>query len=318
MAELMVEELAGRPTAEAGPAEVDYARVERAIAFLIANAQDQPSLEAVAEVANLSPFHLQRVFTRWVGVSPKKFVQYLTLDYAKNCLDRSASVLDAAYEAGLSGPSRLHDLFVTIDAMTPGEFKRRGGGLVLRWGVHETPFGDCLLFAAERGLAGLAFLLEDGLDATHADLARGWENATFRRDEAATAPYAARIFGPAAADGAVAALPLLLRGTSFQLRVWEALLCLPRGARITYEGLATRLGRPEATRAVAGAVAANPVSYLIPCHRVIRKSGVISDYRWGRTRKAMLLGWEAARTDPARADPEAAAGRPEGRAESAA
>ncbi len=282
-------------TMEPIAATVDYARIGRAIDWLSAHYLDQPRLSDVAAAAGLSEAHLQRLFTRHVGVSPKKFVQYLTLDFAKKRLGASESVLDAALDAGLSGPGRLHDLFVGIEAMSPGEWKARGAGLTIRYGWHASPFGDCLLMATERGLCGLAFVLDAGRAATLADLAAGLERARLVEDADATRPYAERAFGGSSGGR----LDLVLRGTPFQIKVWEALLRIPPGALVTYEGLAVRIGKPGAARAVAGAVGANPVSWLIPCHRVIRGSGIITGYRWGPARKRALLAWEAAQAEAA-------------------
>jgi AraC family transcriptional regulator of adaptative response/methylated-DNA-[protein]-cysteine methyltransferase len=216
-------------------------------------------------------------------------VQYLTLGHAKRSLRESASVLDAAFDAGLSGPGRLHDLFVSHEGLTPGEWKAQAAGLELRYGWHGSPFGDCVIVAAPRGVCGLAF--RDGSRAdTLADLARNFAGAKMTEDAAATAPLAARAFG--GGD-----LHLVLRGTPFQIKVWEALLRIPPGAVISYADLAARIGQPGSARAVAGAVAFNPVSWLIPCHRVLRGDGSITGYRWSPTRKRVLLAWEAAQAE---------------------
>jgi AraC family transcriptional regulator of adaptative response/methylated-DNA-[protein]-cysteine methyltransferase len=268
------------------PGSRDYALIGNVLGWLGAHWQEQPSLETVARVAGLGPHHFQRLFTCHVGVSPKKFVQYLTLDHAKASLDASASVLDAAFDAGLSGPGRLHDLFVSHEGLTPGEWKAQAAGLDLRYGWHASPFGECLIAIAPRGVCGLAFRDGDRA-ATLADLARNFAGAALREDPAATAPHAERAFGSGA-------LHLVLRGTPFQLKVWEALLRIQPGATVSYAGLAERLGRPSAARAVAGAVAFNPVSWLIPCHRVLRGDGSITGYRWSPERKRVLLAWEAA------------------------
>lgn len=264
----------------------DYAQISAVLDWLGAHWQEQPSLETVARVAGLGPHHFQRVFTRHVGVSPKKYIQFLTLEHAKASLDASASVLDAAFDVGLSGPGRLHDLFVSHEGLTPGEWKAQAAGLDLRYGWHDSPFGECLIVAASRGVCGLAFR-NGSRAATLADLARNFAGAALTEDRAATAPLAAHAFG----DGA---LHLVLRGTPFQLKVWDALLRIPAGATISYAGLAERLGRPGSARAVAGAVAFNPVSWLIPCHRVLRGDGSITGYRWSPARKRVLLAWEAA------------------------
>ena len=279
----------------------DFARIDQAIGYLTARYLDQPGLDMVARHVGLSPYHFQRLFRRWAGISPKRFVQYLTLEHAKRALAESQSVLDAGYDAGLSGPGRLHDLFVTCEAMTPGEYKAQAAGLVVRYGVHPSPFGRCLVMATERGVCGLAFVAADEAAAALAELAAAWSRARLVEDDDVAAAFVARAFAPRRGDGPI---PLLVRGTNFQIRVWEALLRIPPGRVVSYQALADYLGRPTAARAVAGAVAANPVSFLIPCHRVIRQSGVVSGYRWGRTRKQAMLGWEAAR----RADPIAASG----------
>jgi AraC family transcriptional regulator, regulatory protein of adaptative response / methylated-DNA-[protein]-cysteine methyltransferase len=266
-----------------------YQRIEQAIHWLADHYQEQPTLASAAAAAGLSEFHFQRMFSAWAGVSPKKFLQYLTLAHAKERLDACESVLDAAYDAGLSGPGRLHDLFVAHEAVTPGEWKAMGEGLTLRYGWHESPFGDCLLVATDRGLCGLGFVLPEGRVATEADLLARWDQARLVEDPAATAPYARLAFGKG--DGT---LKLVLRGTPFQLKVWEALMRIPTGAVVSYERLAQHLGKPTAARAVAGAVALNPVSFIVPCHRVIRGTGLVTGYRWGPDRKRALLAWEAA------------------------
>jgi AraC family transcriptional regulator of adaptative response/methylated-DNA-[protein]-cysteine methyltransferase len=272
----------------------DYARIEKALAFIADHAGEQPELDAVAAAAGLSPFHFQRLFTRWVGVSPKKFLQFLTLERAKDCLARSASVLDAAYESGLSAPSRLHDLFVAHEAVTPGEFKRRGEGLEIAHGWARSPFGDVLVLTTARGICGLAFELEGGRDAALADMTARWPRARFVEDEARVAGLARAIFEPRAGER----LELVLYGSPFQIKVWEALMRIPPGALVSYDAVAAAVfGSVRGARAVGSAVGDNPISYLIPCHRVIRKSGIISHYHWGRPRKLALIGWEASRHD---------------------
>lgn len=272
--------------------QATYARMERAIVWLAAHYRDQPDLEAIAASSGLSPHHFQRLFTRWVGVSPKKFAGYLTLGHAKRRLAAADSVLDTALDAGLSGPGRLHDLFVTYEAVTPGEWKAHGAGLTLRYGWQPSPFGACLLVATDRGLCGLGFELAEGRAATEDDLLGRWGEARLLDDETAVRRYAAAVFGDAGAP-----LHLVLKGTPFQTKVWEALLRLPFGTVTSYRELAATLDRPGAARAVAGAVAENPVAWLIPCHRVIRGTGAITGYRWGADRKRAMLGWEAAETD---------------------
>lgn len=272
----------------------DYERVAAAIRYLEAHRQEQPSLEELAAHLHLSPFHLQRIFKRWAGISPKRFLQFLTAEHAKRLLAESHSVLDAAYGAGLSGPGRLHDLLVSVEAVTPGEFKARGAGLSIACGRHDTPFGECLLAVTERGICGLFFLGEGGWAEALAELQRRWPEARIVEDAARTQPLADQIFPPGPTGGP-RSVNLLVRGTNFQIKVWEALLRIPAGQVTTYGTLARVIGQPRAARAVGSAVAANPIAYLIPCHRVIRQSGLIADYRWGSTRKKAILGWEFAR-----------------------
>ena len=273
----------------------EYARIEAAILYLEEHFRDQPGLGEMAGAAGLSPHHFQRLFRRWAGVSPKRFGQFLTLDYAKAQLEASASVLDTAYDAGLSGPSRLHDLFVTYEAMSPGAFKQGGDGVDIAYGVHPSPFGPCFVGQTERGICALGFAddHEGDTDAVRAEFERRWPAARFHEDRAATEPVVARIFDGGRAAGAEP-LRLAVCGTNFQLKVWEALLRIPPGRITSYHALTQALGLPRSARAVGGAVAANPISYLIPCHRVIRRSGAISNYEWGPARKRVMLGWEAA------------------------
>lgn len=289
--------------AEPPAAQGDYARMEGALARIAADWEDQPSLEALAAAAGLSPHHFQRLFTRWVGLSPKQFLKKLTVEEAKRALADGQSVLDAAFSAGLSGPGRLHDLFVTCQAMTPGEFKALGRGLEIRHGWAETPFGQALFLMSERGLCGLAFLDARGPEGVFADMAGRFPEARLVEDPALAEGLSERVFqrrGAGARPG-TPPLKLLLKGTRFQIQVWDALMRLPPGSMITYGGLAGRLGlKPGAARAVGGAVGANPMSWLIPCHRVIRGTGALGGYRWGLPRKVAMLGWEAARAEEAR------------------
>ena len=274
----------------------DYARIEAAILYLEAHFREQPTLDEVAGAAGLSPHHFQRLFRRWAGISPKRFGQFLTLDYARAQLAASASLLDAAYDAGLSGPSRLHDLFVTYEAMSPGAFKQGGAGVDIAWGVHPSPFGPCFVGLTGRGICALGFVDGEGR-AVRDEFRRRWPAASFREEPDATAAVAARIFGGQPSGNEP--LPLVACGTNFQLKVWEALLRIPPGRVTSYQALALSLGLPRSARAVGGAVAANPISYLIPCHRVIRRTGRFSNYEWGPARKRVMLGWEAARFAPA-------------------
>jgi AraC family transcriptional regulator of adaptative response/methylated-DNA-[protein]-cysteine methyltransferase len=274
----------------------DYARVTAALQYLDAHAGEQPPLADVAAHVGLSPHHFQRTFRRWVGISPKRFLQLVTIQHAKAALAASASVLDATYDAGLSSPGRLHDLFVALDAVTPGEFKARGRGLTIRAGVHDSPFGYCLLAVTERGICGLSFhddrRCEEGLE----DLSARWPAARIEVDPAATGPVMERVLGHVS-DPARFPLTLRVRGTNFQVQVWQALLRLGPGQLATYGDVARRIGRPRAVRAVGGAVGRNPVAWLIPCHRVITSTGTLGHYRWGAERKRAMVGWEAAREE---------------------
>lgn len=279
----------------------DYARVAKALAYLAENYTAQPELTEIAEQAGLSEYHFQRTFTHWVGISPKRFLQYITLAHAKERLRQSTSLLDAAFEVGLSGPGRLHDLFITWEAMSPGEYKQLGRGLTIDYGFHPSPFGECLLMATPRGICGLAFVASGQREAALGELAAGWEHARLQRSQRATLALAERIFSRGDGPGRrTPTVRLLLRGTPFQVKVWEALLRVPVGALTTYEHLGRALGyRGRANQAIGQAVGSNAIAYLIPCHRVIRKSGLIGGYRWGPDRKLAMLGWEAAQTEHA-------------------
>lgn len=274
----------------------DYERVRDALAYLEAHAAEQPSLAELAAQAGLSPQHFQRVFRRWVGISPKRFLQLLTLESAKAALARSESVLDASYAVGLSSPGRLHDLFVSLEAVTPGEHKAGGRGLVIRTGVHDSPFGHCLLALTERGICGLSFDDDPACARGRADLRADWPLARFVEDPAATAPLAARLFG-AASEAEGPRIDLYVRGSNFQVQVWRALLGLAPGQLCSYGDLARWIGRPGAARAVGGAVGSNPVAWLIPCHRVVTRMGAFGNYRWGPLRKQAMIGWELARAE---------------------
>ena len=276
--------------------EADRKKIGEAIGFLVDHATDQPTLETVAAVAGLSPHHFQRVFKRWAGISPKKFLQYLTLNHAKQSLMQDASVLDAALDAGLSGPSRLHDLFVSCEAMTPGEFKALGSSLTIRYGIHDTPVGRVMLGATERGICWLAFVAADGRPALK-EFQEEWRGATLVRDEVATVDLAERVF--AFDQSSEKPLPLLIRGTNFQIKVWQALLRIPFGQLVTYQTIARAIGNPKAVRAVGSAIGRNNISWLIPCHRVILSSGVMHNYRWGVRQKKMLNALEGAMTEAA-------------------
>ena len=275
---------------------LDYARVERALRYLDSVAPKQPTLREVAATVGLSEFHFQKLFSRWAGISPKQFLRVQTLEFAKDRLAESRNVLDAAWDSGLSGGGRMHDLFVTIDAVTPGEYQSGGAGLEIATGFHATPFGEALLGVTERGIVALAFA--DDRDRALADLRARWPSAELKTSAERTRPLVDRIFAGWTREGGFAALaPLrvLVRGTNFQTKVWQALLKIPSGNLASYEDVARMIHSRDAARAVGAAVAANPVAYLIPCHRVIRTTGALGGYHWGVERKRAMLAWEAGR-----------------------
>ncbi len=259
-------------------------------------------LDRLSAELGMSPAHFQRLFSQWAGVSPKRYQQYLTLDHAKSLLAERATTLEAAHGAGLSGTGRLHDLFLRWEAMRPGDYARRGRGLTIRHGTAQTPFGPAIAMATEHGLCAMAFAADHGAEAALADLRARWPAADYRADDDAIAPLVAQAFakGPTR---------LHLMGAPFQIKVWEALLHIPEGRVCTYTDLAAAIGAPRATRAVGTAVGRNPVSWLIPCHRALRKSGGLGGYHWGLTVKRAMLGWEAARADAAANDAESDATR---------
>lgn len=276
------------------PEGSDYETVRRVIEMISLDYREQPSLDAIAARLGQSPTQLQKVFSRWAGLSPKAFLQAVTLDHAKRLLGQEGlPLLETALEVGLSGPGRLHDLFVTHEAMSPGEWKARGGGLTIRYGYHASPFGEALIMATDRGLAGLAFADAGEEKACFEDMACRWPNATYVEDREATAPYAGRIFDPSKWSSEQP-LRVVLIGSDFQVRVWESLLKIPLGKAVTYSDLAADIGQPTASRAVGAAVGRNPVSFVVPCHRALGKSGALTGYHWGLTRKRAMLGWEAA------------------------
>jgi AraC family transcriptional regulator of adaptative response/methylated-DNA-[protein]-cysteine methyltransferase len=275
-------------------AAADYAIVRRAIAHIRGHWRAQPEIDQIAEAAGVTPAELHHLFRRWAGLTPKAFLQALTLDSARALLRDSASVLDATYEVGLSGPGRLHDLFVTHEAMSPGEWKSGGEGLTVSYGFHPSLFGSALVMATPRGLCGLAFADQGEEKAALADMRARWPKANLVEDAARTAPIAARIF-----DRTLwrqdRPLRVVLIGTDFEVRVWETLLRIPMGRATTYSNIAGRIGAPKAARAVGAAVGKNPISFVVPCHRVMGKSGDLTGYHWGITRKRAMLGWEAGR-----------------------
>ncbi|MBT8136269.1 MAG: methylated-DNA--[protein]-cysteine S-methyltransferase [Gammaproteobacteria bacterium] len=274
----------------------DYQRVASAIRYIQESVTGQPSAEDIARAAGVSKSHCQRLFRRWAGVSPKRFLEYLTVQHAKVLLDQSASVLDASVQIGLSGPSRLHDQFVSVEAVSPGEYQQRGKDLVIRYGHHDSAFGDVLLALTDRGICGLAFCEKDGVTAEIERLQQLWPGAQLRRSQADTESPAGRLATPPDAQHPVS---LLVTGTNFQLKVWQALLAIPQGVVCTYGRLAELAGHPGSARATGSAVGANHIAWYIPCHRVIRSNGASGQYRWGETRKRAILAWESAQQEAA-------------------
>ena len=274
--------------------EDDYAVVRRAVAFISEHWRSQPDVEAIAHACGVTPDELHHLFRRWAGLTPKEFVAAITLDHARKLLRDRASVLDAAYAVGLSGPGRLHDLFVTHEAMSPGEWKAGGAGLTLAYGFHPSPFGEALVVATERGLAGLAFADPDEKARALDDMRQRWPRAQFREDAARAARLARRIFDPRLWKQD-RPLRVVMIGTDFEVRVWETLLAIPMGRVTTYSDIATKIHTPKGARAVGAAVGKNPIAFVVPCHRVIGKGGDLTGYYWGLTRKRAMLGWEAGR-----------------------
>ena len=270
----------------------DYELVKHTLAFISENWRDQPSLDTLADQAGLSATHLQRLFTRWAGLSPKAFLQAVTLDHARGLLRDSASILDASYELGLSGPGRLHDLFVTHEGMSPGIYKAHGRGLNIEYGFHDCPFGRALILITSEGLAGLAFADHGKEKSALADMTSRWPEATYVENQQATAAYAKRIF-ESERWKPDQPLRIVFIGSDFEIRVWETILRIPFGKASTYSDIASHIGKPKAARAVGSAVGKNPISFVVPCHRVLEKSGGLGGYHWGLTRKRAILGWEA-------------------------
>ena len=273
----------------------DYHRMEKALQWLAERWSDHPTLDEAAAAVGLSPFHFQRIFTRWAGVSPKTFVAAIAHAEAREALEAGTSVLEASFDVGLSGPSRLHDLFIAQESVTPGEAKRRGEGLELKWGLAPTPFGEGLFVMAPRGLCGLAFCeAEGGHDVAYADMHSRWPAARWVRDDEAAGAMAAQVFTPT--DKLT---PIVLIGPPFHVQVWKALLRIPSGETASYGEVASLAGSPGAFRAAGAAIGANPISWLIPCHRAIAKDGRLTGYHWGLARKAAMLGTEAVRAERA-------------------
>ena len=278
----------------------DYDSVRRAIAFISEHWRAQPTIEAIADAAGATPDELHHLFRRWAGLTPKAFIQALTLDHAKSLLRDSASILDAALDSGLSGPGRLHDLFVTHEALSPGEWKSGGASMTLRYGFHPSPFGTAIVIATDRGLAGLAFADSGGEQAALADMQGRWPNATYVEAYLSTAPLAQRIFDPKLWRPDQP-LRVVLIGTDFEVRVWETLLKIPMGKAVAYSDIANKINSPKASRAVGAAVGKNPISFVVPCHRALGKDGKLTGYHWGITRKQAILGWEAGQLSAAKA-----------------
>lgn len=275
-------------------ASADYETVRRAIAFVSENFRDQPEVEAVAEAAGTTPRALTDLFRRWCGLTPKEFLSAVTLDHARRILRETPSVLDASFELGLSGPGRLHDLFVVHEAMSPGEWKSGGSGLTVSYGFHTSPFGTALIMTTDRGLCGLAFADEGGNAAALEDMRRRWPNARYVEESERTARIARRTFEPSQWRKETP-LRIVLIGTDFEVRVWESLLRIPLGHATTYSDVARNVCSERAARAVGAAVGKNPISFVVPCHRVVGKNGNLTGYHWGLTRKRAMLGWEAGR-----------------------
>lgn len=274
---------------------INYQRIEQAIRYLEENFQKQPELDEVAEKVHISPFHFQRLFTDWAGISPKRFLQFLTVDFLKQKLQDSRNLVEAAEAAGLSSQSRVYDLFTTLEAVTPQEYKVHGAGIRVDYGFHETPFGTCLLGVTERGVCWLSFVPTDGQAKGEMETMKShWHQSVFHQNQELTGSVVQKIFGER--DSQPDKLHLFVKGTNFQVKVWEALLRLPLGSVTTYQGIAGKINNPKALQAVGSAVGSNHIAYLIPCHRVIRKDGVLGEYRWSAQRKKSIIGWEMART----------------------
>jgi AraC family transcriptional regulator of adaptative response/methylated-DNA-[protein]-cysteine methyltransferase len=272
---------------------INYQRIEQAIKYLEENFKAQPELDEVAEKVHLSPFHFQRIFTEWAGISPKRFLQFLTVDYLKEKLQQSKNIVEAAEAAGLSGQSRVYDLFTTLEAVTPAEYKMKGSGIRIDYGFHLTPFGMALIGVTERGICWLSFLGSDEDQRMSLDEMKSyWHNSIFHEDREISKAFAEQIFHT---NPESKKLHLFVKGTNFQIKVWEALLKVPAGQITTYQDIAQAIQNPKAVQAVGSAVGSNHIAYLIPCHRVIRKDGILGEYRWSSARKKGIIGWEMAR-----------------------
>jgi AraC family transcriptional regulator of adaptative response/methylated-DNA-[protein]-cysteine methyltransferase len=274
---------------------INYNRIEKAIQYLEENFQRQPDLDEVAEKVHLSPFHFQRIFSEWAGISPKRFLQFLTVDFLKEKLEESKNIVEAADAAGLSSQSRVYDLFTTLEAVTPQEYKERGSGIRVEYGIHESPFGSCLIGVTERGICWLSFIGTDEDPRIELEkMKEHWHNSVFHQNQNLTLTFVHSIFNRKGAE-AQRKLHVFVKGTNFQIKVWEALLKIPMGDVTTYQGIAQQIQSPKAMQAVGSAVGSNHIAYLIPCHRVIRKDGILGEYRWSSTRKKSIIGWEMAK-----------------------
>jgi AraC family transcriptional regulator, regulatory protein of adaptative response / methylated-DNA-[protein]-cysteine methyltransferase len=305
----MLMKVADEPLVQSADQIGDYDRVRRALEFMTMRWKSQPDLETIAEHIGLSESHFHHLFRRFSGITPKAFLQAITLDHAKALLQNSATILDTSYEVGLSGPSRLHDLFVSHEAMSPGEWKSGGEGLVMRYGFHQSPFGEALAVMTDRGLAGLGWVDDKdgagtaggtgkpagGRVGAFADMQRRWPKAQLVEDTTFAAQTVERIF-QSSGWSLESPLKVVLLGSDFEVRVWSALLKIPMGCATTYGDVANHIGKPSAARAVGAAVGRNPISFVVPCHRVLGKTGALTGYHWGLTRKQAILGWEAGKT----------------------
>lgn len=272
---------------------INYHRIEKAIRYLEDNFQRQPELDEVAEKVHLSPFHFQRLFTEWAGISPKRFLQFLTVDFLKDKIEHAKNIIEAADAAGLSSQSRVYDLFTTLEAVTPQEYKLKGSGIRIEYGIHETPFGLCLIGVTERGICWLSFIATDEEPRHELEkMKEHWYNSVFHQNQELTFGFIQSIFHP---NMSQKKLHVFVKGTNFQIKVWEALLRIPMGDVTTYQHIAQQINSPKAMQAVGSAVGSNHIAYLIPCHRVIRKDGVLGEYRWSATRKKSIIGWEMAK-----------------------
>ncbi len=272
--------------------QINYQRIEQAIRFLEENFNRQPNLDEVAEKVHLSPFHFQRLFTDWAGISPKRFLQYLTVDFLKDRLKESRNLVEAAESAGLSSQSRVYDLFTTLEAVTPQEYKLHGSGITIEYGIHDTPFGKCLIGVTPRGICWMSFVsIDEDFQFALEEMKKAWYMSRFHENRELTKEFVDQIFG----SGRNKPLHVFVKGTNFQIKVWEALLRIPQGSVATYQDIANVINNPKAVQAVGSAVGSNHIAYLIPCHRVIRKDGILGEYRWSSARKKSLIGWEMAK-----------------------